>query len=211
MRLYSGPSTHFIRDSVHNQIAEKLKSAFFRYYRFEPSRGEVQSWRNSLRATAQVFEEAGLKDHGVILEYQLPQTSKRLDCMVCGKNGQEADNAVIIELKQWEGASEAVGDKMVTTWVGGASREVLHPAAQVGAVPDVPGGHPHRVLRRGSARQPERLLLPAQLPPRGGRRPPLRRLRDPTGAQSSLLRGRRGAAQGLSASLAWRRATGCPC
>lgn len=132
MRLYAGPSTHFIRDTAHNQIAEKLKSAFFRYYRFEPSPGEVQSWRNSLRATAQVFEEAGLKDHGVILEYQLPQTSRRLDCLVCGKNGAASDNAVIIELKQWEGASDAVGDKLVTTWVGGAEREVLHPSAQVG-------------------------------------------------------------------------------
>jgi uncharacterized protein len=132
VRLYAGPSTHFIRDTVHNQIAEKLKSAFFQYYRFDPSPGEVQSWRNSLRATAQVFEEASLKDHGVLLEYQLPQTSKRLDCMVCGKDGQQTDNAVIIELKQWDGASEAVGDKMVTTWVGGAEREVLHPSAQVG-------------------------------------------------------------------------------
>jgi len=132
MRLYSGPSTHFIRDTVHNQIAEKLKSAFFAYYRFHPSPGEVQAWRNSLRATAQVFEEAGLKDHGVLLEYQLPQTSRRLDCMVCGRNGDEQDHAVIIELKQWEGAVEAVGDNMVTTWVGGAEREVLHPSAQVG-------------------------------------------------------------------------------
>ncbi len=132
MRLYSGPSMHFIRDTAHNQIAEKLKSAFFQYYRFEPSHGEVQSWRNSLRATAQVFEEAGLKDHGVMLEYQLPQTSKRLDCMVTGKSGDDTDNAVVIELKQWDGANEAVGDKMVSTWVGGAEREVLHPSAQVG-------------------------------------------------------------------------------
>lgn len=89
----------------------------------------MQSWRNSLRATAQVFDEAGLKDHGVILEYQLPQTSKRLDCMICGKNDQEADNTVVIELKQREGAREAVGEKLVTTWVGGGKREVLHPAA----------------------------------------------------------------------------------
>lgn len=132
MRLYAGPSTHFIRDTVHNQISEKLKDAFFNYYRYNPSKGEVQSWKNSLRATAQVFEEAGLKDHGVLLEYELPLTSMRLDCMVTGRDGQGAENAVIIELKQWDGAKEAVGDKMVTTWVGGGQREVLHPSAQVG-------------------------------------------------------------------------------
>jgi DUF2075 family protein len=132
VRLYAGPSTHFIRDTVHNQIGEKLKSAFFDYYRYNPSTGEVQSWKNSLRATAQVFEEAGLKDHGVLLEYQLPLTSRRLDCMVTGRDGRGGENAVIIELKQWDGATEAVGDKMVMTWVGGAEREVLHPSAQVG-------------------------------------------------------------------------------
>ena len=31
MRLYSGLSSHFIKDAVHNQIAEKLKDAFVRY------------------------------------------------------------------------------------------------------------------------------------------------------------------------------------
>jgi len=117
---------------VRNQVAEKLKAAFFDYYRYNPSHGEVQSWNNSLRATAQVFEEADLKDHGVMLEYQLPLTSRRLDCMVTGRDSDDAENAVIIELKQWDGATEAVGDKMVTTWVGGAYRELLHPSAQVG-------------------------------------------------------------------------------
>jgi DUF2075 family protein len=29
VRLWAGLSTHFIRDSAHNQIAEKLKAAFF--------------------------------------------------------------------------------------------------------------------------------------------------------------------------------------
>jgi len=132
MRLYSGPSSHFIMDTAHNQIAEKLKAAFFGYYRYWPAPSEVASWRNSLRATAQVFEEAGLRDHGVLLEYQLPQASQRLDCLICGRNGAGLDNGVIIELKQWERAREASGDKMVVTWVGGANREVLHPSAQVG-------------------------------------------------------------------------------
>ena len=84
MRLYAGPSTHFIQDTTHNQIAEKLRTAFFDYYRRRPSDGEVQSWQNSLRATAMVFQEAELNDHGVILEYQLPLSSRRLDCIVTG-------------------------------------------------------------------------------------------------------------------------------
>src|SRR5207245_1654156 len=124
MRLYSGLSSHFIRDTVHNQIAEKLKDAFFRYYRYYPSPAETQSWRNSLRAISQVFDLAGFDDQGVILEYQLPLTSKRLDCIVCGKNESGKDYAVIIELKQWERCTAAYGENLVTTWVGGSQREI---------------------------------------------------------------------------------------
>jgi len=51
---------------------------------YNPSPNEVQSWQNSLRATAMVFREAELDDHGVILEYQLPLSSRRLDCIVTG-------------------------------------------------------------------------------------------------------------------------------
>jgi hypothetical protein len=130
MRLYAGMSDQFIRDTVHNQIAGKLEDSFFRHYRFRPSPAEVNSWKNSLRAVSQVFQEAGLDDHGVILEYQLPLTSKRLDCLVCAKGATDDDNAVIIELKQWDYCHEAVGEDLVVTWVGKAEREMLHPSAQ---------------------------------------------------------------------------------
>jgi len=132
MRLYSGTSEQFIKDSILNQISEKLRTSFFNYYRFYPSHSEVNSWRNSLRAIAQVFEYSELRDHGVMLEYQLPLTSKRLDCMICGRDDDHIDNAVILELKQWEKCEIADGPNEVATYVGGAIRDVLHPSAQVG-------------------------------------------------------------------------------
>ncbi len=131
MRLYSGLSTDFIRDSVHNQIAEKLKDAFFRQYRHHPAPSEVGAWRNSLRAVSQVIDDAKLHDHGILLEYQLPLTSKRLDCMVCGRDREERDNGVILELKQWEKCTDAGADNLVTTRIGGAERDLPHPSAQV--------------------------------------------------------------------------------
>ncbi|MDO8514788.1 MAG: DUF2075 domain-containing protein [bacterium] len=132
MRLYSGSSTQFLDDTVHNQIGDKLRESFFQYFRYYPSPSEVQSWRNSLRAVSQVFDYSGLNDHGVILEYQLPQTSKRLDCMITGKDQPGNDRAVVIELKQWEKCEASDGENEVATWVGGAKREVLHPSVQVG-------------------------------------------------------------------------------
>lgn len=131
MRLYAGMSREFIQDTVHNQIAGKLADSFFRHFRYRPPPAEVTSWRNSLRAVSQVFELGRLNDHGVILEYQLPLTSKRLDCLICGQDADSRDRAVIIELKQWERSVAAIGENLVTTWVGGAEREVLHPSVQV--------------------------------------------------------------------------------
>lgn len=132
MRLYAGTSQQFITDTIQNQIADKLKNAFFANFRYYPSPGELNSWRNSLRAISQVFQYADLMDHGVILEYQLPLTSCRLDCMIMGRDSDEIDNAVIIELKQWDRCKDADGENEVLTWIGYGEREVLHPSAQVG-------------------------------------------------------------------------------
>src|SRR5579863_1436514 len=129
MRLYAGMSKEFIDETIHNRIADLLKTAFESHYRRQPSPSEVQSWRNSLRAVSQVFQYAGPTDHGVILEYELPVTSMRLDCLVCGA-GVARDSASIIELKQWERCEDSEGEHVVT-WVGGGHREVLHPSAQV--------------------------------------------------------------------------------
>lgn len=81
---------------------------------------------------SQLMQYAGLKDNGVILEYQLPQSSKRLDCMLTGRGDDTAENAIIVELKQWDRCEPSDGDREVVTWVGGAMRDVLHPSAQVG-------------------------------------------------------------------------------
>ncbi len=130
MRLFSGTSEQFLEDTVQNQIAEKLRLAFFGYFRYYPSQSELNSWRNSLRAVSMVFQNAKLTDQGILLEYQLPMTSKRLDCMICGRDADGIDNAVIIELKQWDRCQEAPGENEVISWVGGR-RELLHPSVQV--------------------------------------------------------------------------------
>lgn len=132
MRLYSGSSLQFIEDTYQNRIAEKVKESFFQQMGHRPPEGEVNAWRNSLRATSMVFDHAHLTDHGVIVEYQLPLTSSRLDCMICGRDGANQDNAVIIELKQWDRCRPADGEREVLSWVGGNERELLHPSVQAG-------------------------------------------------------------------------------
>jgi uncharacterized protein len=132
MRLYSGTTKNLIDDSVHNRVAAKLSDAFFCHFRYPPPPSEMNSWKNSIRAVSQVFQEAKLLDNGVILELQLPLTSKRLDCLLTGRDEGPHPNAVIIELKQWEKCQPASGQNEVATWVGGAMRDLLHPSAQAG-------------------------------------------------------------------------------
>lgn len=131
MRLYSGSTPEFISSSARNQISEVLRTSFRSHFGFEPPESEVRSWRESLRAMSQVVTEANLDDHGVILEYQLPLTSKRLDCLFTGHASGNQGKAVVVELKQWDEASVGDGEGLVRTFVGGNVRNVLHPCAQV--------------------------------------------------------------------------------
>src|SRR5438046_3536194 len=132
MRLYSEISNDFIQASVRNRVANKLSSAFFDYYRFRPSHQEITSWRNSLRAMAKILDHSRLDDHGILLEYQLPLSSRRLDCMICGRDRTAKDKAVIVELKQWERRRPSDAELLLMTWMSGREREVLHPSVQVG-------------------------------------------------------------------------------
>ena len=102
MKLYSGSTNSFIDDSIHNRIAETLKNEFFQVFGYNPSNAECNSWRNSLRAMSQIIDHSALYDNGIIIEYQLPLSSKRLDCMITGCDSSGHQNSVIVELKQWD-------------------------------------------------------------------------------------------------------------
>jgi hypothetical protein len=130
MRLYANHTKTFIEDCERNQIAEKLRQSFEDYFCRVPSPSELQSWRNSLRALAMVFARAGLGDAGILLEFQLPTTSKRVDCVLSGYSADGRPSAVIIELKQWETCEASAGDCEVTTYLGNRNRDVLHPSEQ---------------------------------------------------------------------------------
>src|SRR5437870_12853138 len=77
MHLYTGSSQQFINDVVQNRIAASMRSACFNHFRFHPSPGELHSWQNSLRAVCNVLQYGSFNDNGVVVEYQLPLTSKR--------------------------------------------------------------------------------------------------------------------------------------
>ena len=132
MQLYHGMSAEFISDTVQNRIAAKLEKSFEQQFQYKAPQSEVRSWQNSLRSMSAVLQTGGLTDHGIVLEWQLPLNSRRLDCMITGRDHGAGRNAVIVELKQWQEAEPSNVDDCVVTFMGGRLRDVLHPSKQVG-------------------------------------------------------------------------------
>ena len=134
MKLYAGTTEQFRADAQMHRIAEKLRAEYTTQIGHKPAPSEVASWQNSLMALQLLLDQAQLNDHGVILEYQLGNTSRRLDAMLTGHAATSAENAVVVELKQWSGANigPSTADNCVELYVGKQVRRVLHPSVQVG-------------------------------------------------------------------------------
>lgn len=131
--LYSGTTSDFTELATQNAIGDRLRSAFFDFYGWNPSESEQRSWRNSLRALANSIRAGGFLDHGILLEFQLPLTSRRLDAMITGHDHEGRPAAVIVELKQWsEDVQPSTVEDLVQVRYGKRLKETLHPSAQVG-------------------------------------------------------------------------------
>ena len=129
MQLYSGSTTEFLLDAEGEALSAKLEERFFEEFRYRPPDSEARAWKNSLGAIAKIVEGASLRDHGVLVEYQLPLTSRRLDFLLTGSS-RTKPSAVLVELKQWDYVHPSWVDECVCTTVGGRERDVLHPSAQ---------------------------------------------------------------------------------
>ena len=144
MKLYAGTTEQFRADAQMHRIAEKLRAEYTAQIGHRPSPNEVASWQNSLMALSMLVDQAALNDHGVILEYQLGNTSRRLDAMLTGHAATSAENAVVVELKQWSDGSigPSTADNCVELYVGKQVRRVLHPIGPGRRLPTVAARQP---------------------------------------------------------------------
>ncbi|WP_202925780.1 DUF2075 domain-containing protein [Goekera deserti] len=99
-----------------------------------PSASEVRSWDASLGALAADLAQADLQGVEVLLEYQLPLSSKRIDVVLAGQHPRTGGPSyVVVELKQWTAATLFEGDPELILQPSYGPRPVLHPVAQVRA------------------------------------------------------------------------------
>lgn len=79
----------------------------------------------------QVLESPELPDDcGIAIEYQIPQSGKRIDILVSGQGHDRQDNLVIVELKQWTSAAATGQDGIVITAMRGGQVSTTHPSYQ---------------------------------------------------------------------------------
>lgn len=101
MIIYNNTLEQFRKDVVLNNIQNILLSKLKEIGLSGGSPSEINSWNNSLHYMKDVLDDPDFSSScKVAIEYNIPQTSKRVDFMILGNNGKD-DHIVIIELKQW--------------------------------------------------------------------------------------------------------------
>jgi hypothetical protein len=131
MIVYAATKSEFISDVCNNRIEEAIHSAYKRHLGHSTSQSEIDSWKNSMMYMNNILLDKDIPgDAGVAIEYQVPQTSKRIDFILTGKDREKRSTAVIVELKQWSEAKITAKDALVTTYLGTGEQEVAHPSYQ---------------------------------------------------------------------------------
>lgn len=98
----------------------------------KPSTGEYRSWQRSIPALRADLMSAGLGDVEMLVEYQLPLTSKRADVVLVGRHPHTGGPSyLVVELKQWSHAEQFEDSDSLVRIEEYGHRPVTHPALQV--------------------------------------------------------------------------------
>lgn len=132
MIVYEGIKKEF-RDSVRTErIADEIRENILQKLGRHTADNEYVSWVNSLRYMSDAVGDPEIpEDAGIAIEFNIPQTAKRVDFMISGYDENGNPGMVIIELKQWSKLKKVEkSDSLVETYTGNALRKVVHPSYQ---------------------------------------------------------------------------------
>lgn len=125
------PSSLLQPTETESVVERLLAQMLFRTGR-RPSPSEANSWRASLPVLARDLVDAGLPDVEMLIEHQLPLTSRRIDVVLAGYHPQSGEPSyVLVELKQWSHAEVFEDEPEMVTVDAYGPRPVLNPVAQV--------------------------------------------------------------------------------
>ena len=132
MLIYTGTKKDFMHDEDEELLEPKLLKALKDKMHRTTPQSEYNSWRSSLREMYMMLNDQNIpEDVGVAIEYNIPQTAKRVDFLLSGYDKNDKANIVVIELKQWQSIEAVKGlDCIVETYIGRGKRKVVHPSYQ---------------------------------------------------------------------------------
>ncbi len=131
MIVYQKTKKGFETDILSGDIENIILKLYENKLERSTGKKEQDSWRNSLHYMHTVLSDPEIPyNTGVTIELQIPQTSKRIDFIISGKNEDKIDHVVIIELKQWQSAELTEKDGVVRTALGRGIHESSHPSYQ---------------------------------------------------------------------------------
>lgn len=131
MIIYKNTAIGFRSDVDTNRIADEIELAFRNNFGRRVNPSEKSSWMYSMSFMEKIVRRSEVADDcGVLVEYNIPATSNRIDFLISGCNDNDSKNFVIIELKQWQTAKQTEKDGVVTTFLGHTERETSHPSYQ---------------------------------------------------------------------------------
>lgn len=132
MIVYEATKQLFVEDVIQDRIEENIDKKFYEKMGYHTSKSERKAWNNSMQYMMKVLIDNNIpRNVGIAIEFKISNTSKRVDFIITGKDGQLKNTAIIVELKQWTEADMVVGkDGIVQTFTGHAIREVAHPSYQ---------------------------------------------------------------------------------
>ncbi|MGG0668640.1 DUF2075 domain-containing protein [Sporosarcina koreensis] len=130
MIIYESTKEQFVGDVVNELLIDRLYNSYQKKIG-RTSKAEIRSWENSLQKMSNVMQDDEIpNDASVAIEFNIPNTSKRVDFLIAGNDGNQ-DHVVIVELKQWEEVEKVTTrDAIVRTYLGKANRETTHPSYQ---------------------------------------------------------------------------------
>ena len=132
MFLVRGSVTALAAQVAGNRLVPRLTEQFRFRFGYNPSQPEARSWDRSIPALLDQLAAAGLGDVEVLIEYQLPLTSKRADVVLVGEHPSGGPSCVVVENKQWSGLELVdVEHRLVQVAGGVGMQERLHPQEQV--------------------------------------------------------------------------------
>lgn len=132
MIIYNGTKQDFITDVENQNLSDILLSKISDKMHRSTSRQEIRAWDNSLMFMCQVLSSGSIPETtGIAIEYNIPQTSKRVDFIISGYGNSDNGNVVIVELKQWNTLDKVENsDGLVETYTGGRLQKIPHPSYQ---------------------------------------------------------------------------------